>query len=119
MSKKTLFISILLIFTIGLGLFYISYTSNISNPFLVIKGVLRLESNNTQIEIISDDPLILIGKESIGIVNYMNSLGYTLKIQEGSGYFFSKDNKTIILTSEQFTKKYITWRYRLKENIKN
>lgn len=110
MNRKTLIVSGLLVCLIGLGLFSISYTSNISTPFVVIKGVLRLEKNDTQIEKISDSPLILIGKQSSDIINYMNNLGYIFENQEGSGYFFNKDNETIILTSEQFTKKYITWR---------
>ena len=92
MNRKTLIVSGLLVCLLGLGLFSISYTSNISNPFVVIKGVLRLEKNDTQIEKISDNPLILIGKQSTDIINYMNNLGYIFENQEGSGYFFNKDN---------------------------
>lgn len=110
MNRKTLMVSMLLVCLLGLGLLSISYASNISNPFIIIKGVLRLEINDTQIEKISDNPLILIGKQSTDIINYMSNLGYIFETQEGSGYFFNKDNETIILTSEQFTKKYITWR---------
>ncbi|MBU5337564.1 hypothetical protein [Intestinibacter bartlettii] len=110
MNRKTLMVSGLLVCLLGLGLLSISYASNISNPFIIIKGVLRLEINDTQIEKISDNPLILIGKQSTDIINYMSNLGYIFETQEGSGYFFNKDNETIILTSEQFTKKYITWR---------
>ena len=110
MNRKTLMLSGLLVCLLGLGLLSISYASNISNPFIIIKGVLRLEINDTQIEKISDNPLILIGKQSTDIINYMSNLGYIFETQEGSGYFFNKDNETIILTSEQFTKKYITWR---------
>ena len=110
MNRKTLMVSGLLVCLLGLGLLSISYASNISNPFIIIKWVLRLEINDTQIEKISDNPLILIGKQSTDIINYMSNLGYIFETQEGSGYFFNKDNETIILTSEQFTKKYITWR---------
>lgn len=59
-----------------LGLLSISYTSNISNPSIIIKGILRLEINNTGIEKISDNPLILTGKQSTDIIKYMINLGY-------------------------------------------
>lgn len=110
MKIKALVVSGLLVCLLGVGLFYISYASNISNPFVVIKGVLKLEINDTQIEKISENPLILVGKSYLDIINYMDNLGYIFKEQEGNGYFFNKDNETVILKSEKFSKRYITWR---------
>lgn len=90
--------------------FYISYLSNISNPFSVVNSIIKLESNNNIIEEISENPLILIGKNPTDIVEYMENLGYKFDTQEGSVFFFSKDGKAILLKSEMFTRRYVTWR---------
>lgn len=107
-KKYTIITLLILIMTLGLG--YISYTLNIKNPFSVIEGVVKVEVNN-KIEKISSNPVVLIGKESNSIIDYMKNLGYEFESQEGSGYFFNKDNnEKIVITSEQLTKKYIIWK---------
>lgn len=110
MNRKTLVVIGLLVCLLGFGFLSISYASNISNPFIVIKGVLKLEKNDTRIEIISNNPLTLIGKDLNDILNVIINFGYTFETREGDRYFFSKDNEKFIFTSKQFTKKYITFR---------
>lgn len=110
MKRKKYTIITLLILIITLGLGCISYTLNIKNPFYVIEGLVKVEINN-KMEKISSNPVILMGKESNSIIGYMNNLGYEFESQEGSGYFFNKGNtEKIIVTSEQFTRKYIIWK---------
>lgn len=113
MKKKVIIIITIVVCIFALGSFYISYSSNISNPLSVVNGVIKLETSNNIIEEISENPLIFIGKNPTDIVGYMESLGYKYETQEGSVFFFSKDGKTTLLKSEMFTRRYVIWRIEL------
>lgn len=114
MKKKIEITATILICIFILGSFYISYLSNISNPFSVVNSVINLEINDNIIEEISENPPILIGKNPNDIIEYMKNLGYKFDTQEGSVFFFNKDGKTTLVKSEMFTRRYVTWRIEQK-----
>lgn len=109
--KGKKYILLALIVTIVFGLAYISYLSKVKNPLVVIQGAINIELKDT-IEVIDKNPLTLMGKESTHIINYMEDLGYNFEVQEGSGFFFKKDNENVLITSKKFTKRYIIWKIR-------
>ncbi|HSQ88922.1 hypothetical protein [Romboutsia sp.] len=105
MKKKSVVVCIILSLII-LFLGSISYSSKIINPFVGLKGIIKIELSDDNIEKISDKPLIYIGKDYNDILNYMGSKGY-ISEQVGRGFYFQKDSDNILLVAEGFMQRYV------------
>lgn len=105
MKKKPVFVGIILSLIV-LFLGAISYSSKMINPFVGLKGIIKIELSNNNIEKISDKPLRYIGKDYNDILTYMDSKGYTSE-QVGRGFYFQKGSDNILLVAEGFMQRYV------------
>jgi hypothetical protein len=121
MRLKTGLIAIALFITFIIGITEVFFGRVIfyeGNPIKIITAIMSIEdSKDGYAEISRNDKSIrLITKtgrynENINVMkNYMKEYGWEYKEQMGSGYFFEKDNKTIPVTTRQYTtSQYFVW----------
>lgn len=82
------------------------------NPLPIIKGIIELNSSNSDIIKISDEPQRYItktDKDNTPVIKLMDKEGWRFDDQAGSGYIFSKDDNILIVSRVQYTRKYIIW----------
>jgi hypothetical protein len=110
MVKKK-FIVVLAIF-----IFVIIFISPIlfqeGNPIPIINAIIKLNSSDMNFVQISDNPDRYISKAGEGndiLIQYMDGEGWIFIEQNGSAYFFLKDNSELMVKSTKYTGKYIIW----------
>ena len=87
------------------------------NPIPYLKSILKLNTNQTYIQVQDDNPIIFITKKD----NYDELHEYiedkydvSFDEQIGSGYIFSSNEKMIIVTSRIYWKNYKVWTVNIK-----
>ena len=82
------------------------------NPLPILKGIVELSIRGDDIVKISDEPQRYISKtdrEDSPMIKLMEEESWEFYDQMGSGYVFEKDEDRKIVSSVQYTKKYIIW----------
>ena len=100
MSKKFIISVSIMIVTVAM-LSAISYSSQILNPFIGLKGLVQIAVGDEKVEKISDKPLRYISKSCGDFINSMESEGYTVE-QMGRGFDLQKGNENKFLMSTSF-----------------
>ena len=107
-----------MIFTLIIIIFIISLIAPVlfqeGNPLPLISGIVRLTMGNDDVVRISTDPERYMTKAENGIasmVGMMNEEGWQLAEQLGSGYIFQKNDRSVTITSRQYTRKYLVWKF--------
>lgn len=81
------------------------------NPIPILKGITALNKKVDIVEI-SKEPKTYITKTDKGsspITKLMEREGWKFEEQLGAGYIFSKDDNKLIITSTEYTGKYMIW----------
>lgn len=110
MKKKFL---IILLFILIVFILTMTLISQERNPILLIKGIIELNTGNEEFIKLSENPIQYICKVEKGeekLINFMKNDGWKFIEQNGSGYFFKKKDKSIIIKSSNFTKRYLIWK---------
>lgn len=87
------------------------------NPLPIFKGILQLNDTTTFVKI-KENPttFITMTNNYDELFSYVkNNSNVDYKEQMGAGYIFRGKNKTVVLTSHQFTKHYQIWKYNTRE----
>lgn len=111
MIKKIILILLLVILVFGFIMIYPVLFQE-GNPLPILKGIIELSFTNSYIIKISDEPQIYITKTNKGnspIIELMEKEGWKFGNQAGSGYLFSKGGNKKVISSVQYTSKYIIW----------
>ncbi|MEG0051460.1 MAG: hypothetical protein RR712_04710 [Terrisporobacter sp.] len=92
----------------------ISISSKILNPFIGINGIIKMETGEKAVEIISEDPLRYISNTYEDFTEYMESEGLEVE-QVGRGFELKSKNYVKFFMSEGFLNRYeIFTEYRKK-----
>lgn len=110
------FKKIILPITLSIVSFFviISISSKILNPFIGINGIIKMETGEKAVEIISEDPLRYISNTYEDFTEYMESEGLEVE-QVGRGFELKSKNYVKFFMSEGFLNRYeIFTEYRKK-----
>lgn len=113
---KTKKINIILLFlTLILMLLFLINKDAIfqeGNPIRVLRGIIQLNNTNTFVKINDDNPIAYVTKtnNSKELFDYIEKeYDVVFKEQMGSGYIFEGKEKSVILTSKQYSRFYQIW----------
>lgn len=112
MIKKITLIVLLVILLFGFIRIYPLLLQE-GNPLPILKGIIELSFSSSDIVKISDEPqryITNIDKGNSPTIELMEKKGWKFYEQAGSGYIFSKDDNRKIISSVQYTRKYIIWK---------
>lgn len=111
-TRKIYLLLIITIILISLFLINKEVIFQEGNPVTVVKGILQLNNKNT-FKKINDDPIAYVTKTNNkdDLFNYIEKQ-YNVKFVEqmGSGFIFEGQEKSVILTSKQYSRFYQIWR---------
>ncbi len=113
---KTKKLYLFLTITIILLLFFLVNKDVIfqeGNPTAVLKGIIQLNDTNTFVKI-KDNPTTYVTKTNNNedLFNYIEAQnGVKFKEHMGSGYMFEDTEKSVVLTSRQYTRFYQIWEF--------
>lgn len=110
MKKKFLFT---LLFVLIVFIFTMVLIFQERNPILIIKGIIELNTGNEEFVKLSENPIQYICKVENGeekLMNLMKNDGWRFIEQNGSGYFFKKKDRSVIIKNSNFTKRYLIWK---------
>lgn len=83
------------------------------NPIPIFIGIIKLYTSEHNLVQISRDPDRYISRSKDGrdeVLAFMIEKGWAFTEQGGSGYLFSKDEYKRVVTSRQYTKKFLIWK---------
>jgi hypothetical protein len=113
LSKNKGIIIAIISFTLGALIFnYLPIIFQEGNPWPQIKGVVQLTFGKADIAELSGSENKYITKSKNGqevIRDFMKEKGYEFTEQMGSGYFYKSSDKTVVLTSRQYSRFYTIW----------
>lgn len=112
-TKKMYLFIILVLILVSLFLFIKDVVFQESNPLPVLNGIIQLNDTNTYSKI-KDNPITYITKTNKNkeLFNYIEKENNVKFIEQmGSGYIFEGKEKSVILTSKQYTRFYQIWQY--------
>lgn len=112
-TKKIYLLLIIVFILLSLFLFNKDVIFQEGNPISVLKGIIQLNGTSTFVRI-KDNPITYVTKtgNSEELFNYIKKeYNVVFKEQMGSGHIFEGSEKSVILTSKQYTRFYQIWEY--------
>ena len=84
------------------------------NPIPLLRGIIRLSTNEEEIIKVSEEPLRYTSATRQGnapLISLMEDEGWLFQEQLGAGHVFSRENTVLIVTSTQYTRTYTIWTF--------
>jgi len=84
------------------------------NPIPLLRGIIRLSTNEEEIIKVSEEPLRYTSATRQGnapLISLMEDEGWLFQEQLGAGHVFSRENTVLIVTSTQYTRTYTIWKF--------
>ena len=112
-KKKTILFSLVTLLVLS---FIFSYPVLFQegNPIPLLKGMIRLSTNEEEIIKVFEEPLWYMSVTRQGnspLVSLMEDEGWNFQEQLGAGHVFSRENTVLIVTSTQYTRTYTIWKF--------
>ncbi len=115
---KKLLLGVLIIFILVIGFIGLRFGSALfqeDNTFEVLAAIAKLESTDHPYKQVSvnSQSIMFVSKNNNGgqvIKEFMEVRGWVFQEQMGSGYFFEKDEVTVVVETRLFTGNYFLWK---------
>ncbi len=111
MKNKGIIIGIISFATGALIFSYLPVVFQEGNPWPQIKGIAQLTFGVDMVKLSGSDNMYLTKSQSgrQAIDAFMKEKGYEFDEQMGSGFFYKSSDKTIVVTSRQYSRFYAIW----------